>query len=382
MWRRGRRGTAAPATRPTEPSFTADAILAVVPQAMYVVDRTRTIRYWNAAAEQLTGYSAADVVGRRCRDGVLNHVDGQGRLLCTSLCPLLKAMTDGRPHEDGVYLHHRDGHRVPVDVHVAPLLGEDGVAYGAVETFTTDRCYAAGRRAWERRVAQAEIEANTDQLTGLMNRRAALRELDRHVAAAAALPDTDVAARSGADLAVLFVDVDHFKEVNDRYGHAVGDQVLHAVATTLQGCARADDVVSRWGGEEFLVLAPLTAAPADDVLLLTPSREGGGHVGEDGSSEGAGRPRAELAAAAALAERLRRLAGTAWTNSGRATVQVTVSIGVAVLAPGESATGVIDRADRAMLAAKAEGRNGVVVHPGPDLVTTAADQATTTADQR
>ena len=83
-------------------------------EAVYVVDRQRRVTYWNPAAERLTGYPADQVVGRCCRDGILNHVDHEGTSLCKSRCPLLATIGDGQPHDMLAFLHHRDGHRVPV----------------------------------------------------------------------------------------------------------------------------------------------------------------------------------------------------------------------------------------------------------------------------
>ena len=92
----------------------AQALLAAMSEAVYVVDRQRRVTYWNPAAERLTGYPADQVVGRCCRDGILNHVDHEGTSLCKSRCPLLATIGDGQPHDMLAFLHHRDGHRVPV----------------------------------------------------------------------------------------------------------------------------------------------------------------------------------------------------------------------------------------------------------------------------
>src|SRR5512138_2216566 len=103
---------------------------------VYFVDQDRRITYWNRAAERITGYTAAEVVGRGCADNFLVHVDATGRQLCDGSCPLVDSMQDGRAHEAEVYLHHKQGHRLPVWVRTAPILGSDGRFIGAVETFT------------------------------------------------------------------------------------------------------------------------------------------------------------------------------------------------------------------------------------------------------
>jgi two-component system, cell cycle response regulator len=129
--------------------------------------------------------------------------------------------------------------------------------------------------------------------------------------------------RYGRRYAVLFADIDHFKNVNDSYGHDTGDQALKLVASTLRGCTRISDTGGRWGGEEFLYLAPVT----------------------DGTQ------------AIALAERTRHLVHASWLPHDDHAISVTVSIGVALANPNETTTQLVDRADSAMLNAKQKGRN-------------------------
>ncbi len=100
---------------------------------VYFVDRDRMITYWNKGAERISGYSAGQVIGRRCRDNLLNHVTANGVELCHDHCPLAAVMEDGRPREAEVYLHHADGHRVPVMVRATALRDEGGNIVGAVE---------------------------------------------------------------------------------------------------------------------------------------------------------------------------------------------------------------------------------------------------------
>src|ERR1700754_5232022 len=98
-----------------------------------------------------------------------------------------------------------------------------------------------------RRNAELEQLARTDVLTGLANRRHAMAVLDAAVSAA---------GRHHRQVSVVLVDLDNFKDVNDRFGHAAGDAVLRSVADGLAGCLRTEDVAARWGGEEFLVVLP------------------------------------------------------------------------------------------------------------------------------
>jgi diguanylate cyclase (GGDEF)-like protein len=156
--------------------------------------------------------------------------------------------------------------------------------------------------------------SRTDVLTGLPNRRALEEQLDQQAA---------LAARHEREMSVLVVDVDHFKNVNDRVGHAGGDVVLRTVADRLCSVVRSGDVVGRWGGEEFLVLLPLTGT----------------------------------AGAAALAERVRGAMAADVVEAAGRRMFVTVSIGCSTgLGSPEL---LVARADAALYEAKAAGRNAV-----------------------
>jgi two-component system cell cycle response regulator len=153
-----------------------------------------------------------------------------------------------------------------------------------------------------------------DELTGLPNRRFLLTQLSALVSGA---------RRHERPLSVVMVDIDHFKAVNDTHGHAAGDSVLAAVATTLSERLREEDWVGRLGGEEFLALLP------------------------DEDPEGA----------AVVAEGLRSAIEHIGVREGTETLRVTVSVGWATLEEGEDAEGLLRRADEALYAAKAAGRN-------------------------
>ena len=105
---------------------------------VYFVDPGREIKYWNPGAERITGYGPGDVVGHRCLDNILDHVDSQGYSLWRTECPLAATMRDGQPREVSVWLRHADGHRKPVLVRTAPVRSVDGTIVGAVEVFSDD----------------------------------------------------------------------------------------------------------------------------------------------------------------------------------------------------------------------------------------------------
>lgn len=283
---------------------------------VYYVDLDRTINYWNRGAERLTGYRAEAMLGQRCYDNKLCHVDQDGNSLCLTGCPLAAAMSDGQTRESIIWLRHADGSRRPVQVRTAPLReGEDGAIVGGVEIFSDATGLVEARSAAE----TARREALTDPLTGLPNRRL----LDATLAAR----QEDLDAR-GLPFGLLMVDVDRFKRFNDLHGHEVGDEALKVVATTLRGAVRAGDTVARWGGEEFAIVA----ARMDEAEL------------------------------AALAERLLRLVRAAGLRVPEGPpLQVRVSIGGSMAVAGEPLSLLFGRADSGLRAAKAEGRDRFVL---------------------
>ncbi|RME25886.1 MAG: PAS domain-containing protein [Deltaproteobacteria bacterium] len=118
-------------------------MLDTVRDGVWLVDRDRTIRWWSKGAERISGSSAAEVVGRRCNANIPMHVDEGGRALCRSGCPLVAGMKADAPGDAQVFLHHKEGHRVPVDVRVVPIRDEEGRVTGAAETFRDGSACAA-----------------------------------------------------------------------------------------------------------------------------------------------------------------------------------------------------------------------------------------------
>jgi diguanylate cyclase (GGDEF)-like protein len=288
-------------------------ILETVADGVYIVDRDRRIVWWNRGAERLTGFSRGEIVRTLCYDDNLRHVDDRGTPLCGGHCPLVHAMEEGAPRTDRVFLHHKAGHRVPVEVNVFPLRDAEGSVVGAVEVFRDIS-------ALEEPVSGEELRrmALLDPLTELGNRRYA------EITLGSRLSEMN---RYGWSLGVLFVDIDRFKEINDRHGHVAGDEALRMVARTLRHAARASDFVGRWGGDEFIVLLPNAT-------------------------------RVELTAAS---ERFRALVESSGLRLPSGFLNVTASIGATLARVEEAPDSVVRRADSLMYQAKGDGRNRVIV---------------------
>lgn len=285
-------------------------ILDLVAKGVYFVDRDRRITYWNQGAESISGYAASEIVGTRCPEAKLKHIDEQGTLLCGEGCPLRHTIQDGEDHSVDVFLHHKNGHRVPVRVRATPIRDENGEIVGAVEIFND----LTPRIATLEKIKELRQKAYIDSLTGLANRRFAEMYLDSLFTKNG--PD-------GKDFGLILLDVDDFKMINDRYGHEVGDRVLVMTANALRGAARAIDMIARWGGEEFIV----TMLDVD---------QNGLHV---------------------AVERFRRIIAKSGLPYDGELIQATISGGATIRQPDDSLASLLRRADELLYESKQQGKN-------------------------
>lgn len=294
---------------PTDPGFYKN-LLDHMSDGVYFVDRNRTITYWNKGAHRLTGYSAEEVVGRQCQDEILAHIDCRGTNLCQAGCPLSAAICDGDAHEARVFLRHRQGHRIPVLVRVQPIRDDSGNIVGAIEIFSDDSAQTEAQN----RIEEMRRMAYLDHLTQLPNRRYLEVSLE------SAFSEFRM---TGRPFGLIAIDMDSFKEINDRYGHSQGDQVLQTVARTLSSSLRARDIVGRWGGDEFVALIPRI----DEAIL-------------------------------------RKLCGCCVSMVGATTLttvdgtvlQLSVSVGATLAWPGATIDDLFRRADQMMYISKSNGR--------------------------
>ena len=301
-----------PASCSNEPTNLFKHVLDNLLDGVYFTDRERRITYWNQAAEELTGYTVQEILGKRCSDNFLMHVDDSGCLLCAGECPLSRTMEDGCPRRTEVYFHHKSGHRVPVEVRVCPIRNRDGEVVGAVEIFSDN----SRQRAVRERAKELANLAFLDPTSQIGNRRYLEQQLSQQL---------DQHFKSGAPLGIMLADLDAFKNINDTYGHAAGDMALLTVARTLSNCLRASDVVGRWGGDEFLAILP-------------------------------GITREALAKAS---EKIRKLVAKSTVAVDGTQISVTISLGAAMVAPGDSPQSLLKRAHQHLYTSKQLGRNRV-----------------------
>lgn len=279
-------------------------ILERMDDAVVVIDDRGRVVLFNAGAERMFGYGGAEILGQPL-ELLLPEPVRRGHEV--HYRAFLTGEESSRPMalQRAVEARRAGGEIFPVAATIVRIRKE-GRSLGA----------AILRDITEQERARAELLrlSTTDALTGLCNRRSLLERAEQEISRA---------QRHGAPLSMLVLDMDHFKEINDRQGHAEGDRVLVRLADCLRGELRASDPAGRLGGEEFAVVLP--DSPLDGALQV--------------------------------AERIRRCVET--PREARPPC-ATVSIGVAELLPGESLDDLLRRADRALYEAKATGRNRIV----------------------
>jgi len=290
-------------------------ILSYMYEGVYVVDKQRKIIFWNSGSEEITGYKKEEVMNRFCHNNILQHVTAEGTELCFSGCPLHSTLETGEIREANVFLHHKEGHRVPVTVKSIPVFDNNNNIVAAIEVFTDSR-YKKTTYEENRRLKNL---LTIDELTGISNRR----HLDFNL--------RNMISESNefsTSFGILFLDIDNFKDVNDTYGHNVGDEVLKLISRTIKSSLRLEDKIGRWGGEEFIALIK-----TNDKKELT-----------------------------RIAEKLRLLVSHSYYKiEDSEKLKVTISIGGAMYEKGEDVESLISRADKNMYFSKDNGRNKVTI---------------------
>ena len=294
----------------------AQVTLASIGDGVMRADVGGTVTFLNRAGTELTGWPEDEAVGKPLGD-VFTLIDASTR------SPIVHRMHSGltqggvMPLPETALLVRRDGLELPIEETVAAIRDKEGNFTGAVNVF---------RDVSEAREAASRLRhvAHHDPLTGLPNRILLDDRINRAIAAA---------ARSSSRVAVLYLDLDGFKLINDMQGHAVGDKVLQSVTARLLSCMRDCDTVSRMGGDEFVILLPQVHQPEDTALA---------------------------------ARRILHSLGEPHTIEGL-DLRVTASIGISVYPDDAGSAGeLLANADAAMYEAKSSGRAGYVFYPAVD----------------
>lgn len=269
-------------------------------EAIFVTDRDAKVIFANEAFQRLTGYLATEIIGQT------PLILSSGKHDELFFARFGEALASGESSRIQFVNKRKDGTLFHAEYSISPSVSPEGELTHHV-SIVQDVTERLGREQALMKIAR------TDPLTGLFNRRAAEQALERKITKAQV---------SGKALSLIIGDIDYFKSINDQYGHPAGDYVLRRVADILVSLIRKYDIAVRWGGEEFVVIAP-------DCSLQQ---------------------------ATELADRIRK----GIENLALDTVDpVTISLGVAELVAGETSDSLIQRADSALYQAKRSGRNRV-----------------------
>ncbi len=284
-----------------------DAIGQAVGEGIYVLDPKGHTLYVNSATSRLTGFNAERLYSGDIHRLLHSHTNN--RNLPLDRCPLFTAALSGRSYEGDELFRTRTGDLLPVVVTSRPMI-ENGKITGVVTVF---------RDISERKENERKLErlATTDPLTELCNRRAFIERLHK---------EQRLSQRLRHESALMMIDFDHFKQINDHYGHQAGDDVLKHFARLASDCLRETDLLGRLGGEEFALLLPGT----------------------------------DLQGAQHLAERIRLCLEQHPTQTEGLQIPMTLSIGLTLLHNDDPDTSAaLSRADKALYQAKSRGRNRV-----------------------
>jgi len=293
-----------------------EAVLDSLHDGVYFVDRDMRIGLWSSGAERLTGYSRDEVVGQRYSADVLAYVNADGVFLNGESGPLAAALADGRPHEVDVFLHRKDGTRLPVRVRAVPMTGRLGRVTGAVEIIRD----LSSHQAALARIQDLERTSLLDGVTGLANRTFTTITLETRL---------DEMARYGWPFGVLCIDVDHLEEINKTHGRDGGDKVLKTFGRTIAHNVRSFDLIGRWHEDEFLAIV----VNMDERKLAT------------------------------MGERLRMLVQASHVAHAGGDINGTVSIGVAFARADDTVDELVARAEQLMSASREGGGNRITIQP-------------------
>mgnify|MGYP005848938525 FL=1 len=284
-------------------------ILDTVNEAVFITDQSQCYLWCNQGFSRITGYSRSEAIGLPI--SALVPPDQMEKVRELSRKQLRGELG---AHSYDLEIVTKDGQRLPIEVSVSVIWRADG-SYWFVGSFRD----VSERRRWEARLMHL---ADHDHLTGVFNRRRFYEDLERELARV---------RRYGGRAALLWVDLDGFKEINDRFGHHVGDDVLRHVAAVLRLEVRRSDIIGRLGGDEF------------GVLLVEADEE------------------EAQAVARRILDRLQDL-----VLPGGMHVRLSASVGIALLHQvGADAKEAMVYADRAMYTSKAQGMGVVTLHRAP-----------------
>ncbi|MEW5821882.1 MAG: diguanylate cyclase [Cyanobacteriota bacterium] len=316
------------------------SLLQYLQEGIFLVNKKREIISWNQKAEEITTLKSENVLGKFCNLGPFKHLNLDGNAICENNCPLKECIESGKQIKRSVAISINNNN-IPVITYNIPIKDYSNKTIGAVQLFLIDQEKESIKTTYNK--VKDKIEeyrsiivdlvnknkqlnkqlldlSNTDGLTSLYNRRYFYTEAKKEFEAA------KICSHS---ISIILLDIDHFKLINDNFGHSAGDHVLIKIASVLKDNKGRNDLLCRYGGEEFILLLP------------------------DSSSK----------QAYLTSEILRNKVEDENVQYDGNTIPITISLGVACNEdkPYLSLEHLIDCADKALYKAKNEGRNRTVV---------------------
>ena len=296
----------------TRNSLFHDRLIDTLHDAVVFVDPRCRILVWNRAAERITGVSASSLTEKQWTPSLARLHDERELEVRDADDPVAYAMESGTQLVRRLSICGRNDQMISIDMQVTPVLDAEGTCHGATIVMHD----VSSETTLEERVQSLHMKATRDPLTKVANRAEFDRVHEEFV---------QTHLESGVPCSLIICDIDHFKKINDNYGHQAGDEALISFAALLRRFCRAGDLVARYGGEEFVMLCAET----------------------------------DNATATNRADELRRELASLPHEclSGKC---ITASFGVTEVQDGDTPETMLRRADRALLQAKDQGRNCVV----------------------
>lgn len=287
----------------------------------YLLDPDLRFVVWNQGAERLFGQTSEAMLNNHWSSRLLSLADQYSKPIADNESPMHKVLETGKPAVNQVRVKAEDDSWIDIELQSIPLFDEQGTLVGLCEIFK-DLSRAANNNGQYKKL---KLQASRDALTNVANRG----EMENQLAV---LINEYREKPQDKRFSVIFMDVDHFKKINDTYGHDVGDEVLINVARLLEQETYSGELVARYGGEEFVILCPET----------------------------------ELEQAKQRAERI-RLALKNAKVSKESKLKATASFGLTEIEPGDSLNSVLRRADQGVYISKGGGRNRTTALTSKDV---------------
>jgi diguanylate cyclase (GGDEF)-like protein/PAS domain S-box-containing protein len=277
-----------------------------------LLNKDKILVFWNKAAEELTGFSREEVLGKSCQSEPPLYLDASGKSLCSENCLGEQAMKDGLPRIAEVYVQHKSGYRIPVNLKVIPIMSSEGQAVGVTEIFTN----STPSVTIPLHLNELEKMQLLDLDTGIPNRLYMEMYLKNKI---------NEYQKYNLPFGLIYADIDNFNKIQERFGRFNTAKLVRIIARTLHKNIRYFDVVSRWDNEEFLI----------GLLNIDENRLD------------------------IVANKLRLLVAESYITVETGLLNATISMGATLVQRYDTVESLVKRAEQLMLHSKWRGRNKV-----------------------